>query len=144
MLFSAKAIIDDLMERHEVRDQNKLIEKLLEQFQGMSVREQLFSRKIIQVYPRTITGARIFPTEGGFLVYLNGDCEEEWPEDLGHELAHTFFYDLEPNPPLWLTGCRNDDEEEFCEAFALRWATVNRAELEPIIKQFKEKEQGGG
>lgn len=111
--------------------------------------QQLDNRKInrICIIPCLCTaglGIKKGAYEGAFCAYFNTYCKLEWAfEALGHEIAHTFHFDLTKNPPLKTVDDQSNEFmydfdgegdpqgfliEDFCDNFAKRWLTINTKE----------------
>lgn len=120
------------------REREGLIQILLSQFRGKSIREQLRQQKIIEISIANLNSqAVLLPTRHGFIVLLKEGREEKWCEDLGHELSHTFFYVIvEWSPFSWRrNGTATKDEEEFCDEFAALWAELNGDAFNSSLKR---------
>lgn len=95
---------------------------------------QLREREIghVEIKPLISAGGIRLDGEGRFIISLNTECPLlEKAETLGHEIAHTFKYDLNVSPPK---SCYDPahitDEmycliEDFCDEFSKRWLQVN-------------------
>ena len=118
-----------------------------------SIVEQLLERRIVEVKPTisvSIAGYMSLKTNGNFSVSLNilSLDAEDIALTLGHEIAHTFSYDITRKIPTDLTpgirrklnetdrakqGMVNKDMyyriEHFCEEFGKKWIeTMNNKE----------------
>jgi len=104
----------------------------------MAVPEQLRARKINRIELKSLLssgGLRINPGKDSFSVQLNDlGKTNEWAETLGHEIGHTFHFDISVRPLLDLcAGCRKDKDkigkfemiENFCNEFSRRWSEIN-------------------
>ncbi len=90
--------------------------------------QQLLERRIADV------SVNFIPTQGGlgidekhFFVVLNKNLSlHEQAESLGHEIAHTFHYNLTYTPPKNILKVEYEIEMElFCEEFSARWLELN-------------------
>mgnify|MGYP001564104733 CR=1 FL=1 len=92
---------------------------------------QLRERRIfrVEVVPLFISGAGIlFGDDSNFLVYLNDFYPpEEQAYSLGHEIGHTFHFDLSKNPPQssYPREAQDPVAESFCKEFSLLWVAQN-------------------
>ena len=120
-------VIVALLEKYSAINKEELIQAFLKQLEDKTVTEQLHQRKIKKIVIRkrlTSSRALLLPVRGGFIIILSENNKDERSKDIGHELAHTFFYDLDSSIPTHY-GKITHEEEELCEAFALRWAKIH-------------------
>ena len=88
---------------------------------------QLRERRIyrVEIVPLFVSGAGIlFGDDGNFLVWLNDFYPpEEQAYSLGHEIGHTFHFDLSKTPPRSSYPRQAQDPvvESFCKEFSLLW-----------------------
>lgn len=117
---------------------------------GITIREQLLSRSVraIEFIP-IISTAGVGFLEGNkeFIFYFNDYASPEWlPHALGHEIGHTFHYDLTKHPlhrtipemgkmDSWLY----DEVEQFCDEFSNRW--LSRVNVGFINKAFENQKK---
>jgi hypothetical protein len=103
---------------------------------NLSITEQMRRRKIVrlEIKPLLCNGG-IKIEKGYFVVVFNYETTlEEKMETLGHEIGHTFHYDLVPSEPCLLCSKARESEdvfnrlEEFCRIFAKRWLKLNSVE----------------
>ena len=77
--------------------------------------------------------------DGNFFVFLNDLLtEEEMANSLGHELGHTFHFDLSVMPPAVVCGLSEQNEEEvekFCDMFSELW--LEQVDKENVIRRIK-------
>ena len=114
---------------------------------------QLKERRVTQFETRKIIGAGLdYTPEGDFKIVFNDLKPRYFPNDafvIGHELGHTFGYDLTETPPAPIVdhkslefsyydarqqwkGCYLED---LCDTFADQWLFRNGKEL--IVKACK-------
>lgn len=61
----------------------------------------------------------LLPVDGGFIIQLNKNHPHVRQNfSCAHEIAHTFFYDLDESPPIKVDGIRREDEEYLCNVAA--------------------------
>lgn len=81
------------------------------------------------------SAGRLVPTEGGFSICVGGGESENSPFSArevftcAHEVAHTFFYDLEPAKPVLLTKkiyLPKAQIEQLCDSFAAQLLLPDR------------------
>ncbi len=92
------------------------------------IRSQLARRKIIRVEKKELlTQGGLGVEENGFFVHLNDLCDiTEHALTLGHEIAHTFHYNITLTPPgSILPPGKEVEVEEFCKYFAEQWVEIN-------------------
>lgn len=145
MATKGSVAIDMLQDQYLASNRNELIQKLLDRFRNKSIREQLNQQRIKQVLIRPLKGdvAWLIPLMGGFKIFLAERREGmEWLEDIGHELAHTFFFNLSQDFPRKITGHDDPEEESFCDDFAIRWVELNKSKFKPILEKWR-REKGG-
>lgn len=105
----------------------------------MKLLEQLRARHIgaVEFIAKWFPASLSIMDNGRFLVSFNDvNTPKEDAESLGHELGHTFHYDLATRPPRLLIPPSEEvsDElfdlvERFCDAFSERWLTLAGREL---------------
>ncbi len=124
----------------------KKADRWLECAKKATIFQQLGNRKIstICIIPILSTAALAFDKTGGFQVWFNTECKMEWAfGSLGHEIAHTFHFDLTKNPPTQTIDDQSDEVfydfdsegnpsgfiiEDFCDEFSKKWVTINTKE----------------
>lgn len=95
---------------------------------------QLRDRRIfkVEIVSLLVSGAGIlFGDDGNFLVWLNDFYHpEEQTYSLGHEIGHTFHFDLSKNPPQssYPREAQDPVVESFCKEFSLLWIAQNSEE----------------
>ncbi len=116
-------------------------DKWLAQATELTIFEQLNGRKItsICVLPLLCTSG-LGIDAGEFCIYFNDFCKTEWAFGcIGHEIAHTFHFDLAKNPPEAIIDDQSPEFmydfdgdgpsgfliEDFCDEFAKRWLRIN-------------------
>jgi hypothetical protein len=75
---------------------------------------------------------------GGFVIALNKDLSIDfWVDSLGHEIAHTFHYDIDPSLPVDLmasSDAENDAVEVYCDNFSIAWKlTLGEARIREFL-----------
>lgn len=134
----------------------KEADEWLKSIHDKSIFWQLGSRRIgyLEILPILSTaGLGINSRTGKFMVVFNDYCELKHSfESLGHEIGHTFHFDLTKNPPVEIID-QNSHEfmydfvdghpkgfliEDFCDAFSLRWMAIN--DREKVNKDCADKE----
>jgi hypothetical protein len=99
-----------------------------------SLAEQLHERRItkIEKKPMLSTAGLTYGPDQNLTVWINEYARQEWySESLGHELGHTFHFDLSTTPPTPFFTWRDCSEEmyetveHFCDYFAEYWRFVN-------------------
>ena len=118
----------------------------LESIKEKTIQEQLEERKIYSV-----TIWRNWKDSDGFCLcfgfgffFILGKKAEKHDLTLGHEIGHTFEFDLaqdcnrEIHTQDYLAGSAHDIVEDFCEAFAKRWVAANDKEaITLFLSQLK-------
>lgn len=111
----------------------------------MDIFRQLESRKIDEIIIVPIfSTAGMKSKRNGFHVVFNTRCHKKHAFfALGHEIAHTFHFDISQKPPVEIINSKSrefmynfDDDgdpqgfyiEDFCDEFSKRWAAVNTKE----------------
>ena len=114
-----------------------VLEKCMKSLEGLSAHDQLVEREIYLIKlidPEEMgASATIAPTERGFHIRLRKDRREFWSVDVGHELAHTFYFDIDTpygGPARVLPRTVTGEEEEFCDWFGFRWAAMGNNDKE--------------
>lgn len=114
---------------------------------NVSVSEQIRGRGVRGVkIEELLSGGGVERGEDGYLIVGLNDWNnlEENIQTLGHELAHTFGFDLSATPPREtfpggsLTDELFDQLELFCDEFSRRWLAMNfsrQEEIKRIIEQ---------
>ncbi len=101
---------------------------------GKNIVEQLLERRITNFEMKDlISSAGIFiADDGNFgIAFQITDTLLEKARSLGHEIGHTFHFDLTSNPPRPMLNRREispemfDIVEAFCDEFSLRWLEIN-------------------
>lgn len=116
-------------------------DQFLSQIRQMSLLEQLKARRIgaVEIIPKLFSASLRLLEDGRFLIALNDvNTLEEYAEGIGHELGHTFHYDLSKTPPALRVPSSDEisDElfwliEKFCDVFSERWlACADREKVE--------------
>ena len=144
--------VNFLLNLHGLHSREELIVKLLKEFKNKPIKEQLRARKILVLRGVNPTGYEDwFPS--ACILQVNDHLEvciqegllrdidtERLPDNvlnprrnklteelvisaLGHELAHSFFYDITKSPPeRYLKHiCHDPFEESFCLDFERAW-----------------------
>lgn len=111
---------------------SKTADDWLSSVKGKRLLEQLRDRRVTstRIIPLLGNGGLDFDENGNFRIEL---CDMNTPQEnassLGHELGHTFHFDLTQTPPLdTLAGNHTEDIEYFCDAFADAWLAQNGRE----------------
>ncbi|MBX4210831.1 hypothetical protein KW783_02545 [Candidatus Parcubacteria bacterium] len=80
-----------------VRNANKYLNRI----SGMTLQEQLRDRKITKIQIRKLLcPAGLATNENGFVIFISDlISESEYALSIGHELGHTFHFDLSSNEP---------------------------------------------
>lgn len=123
-------------------DPDSLLNCFLASFENQTALRSLRNRRIVLVMRTNLTNhkALLTPRGDGFVILLkDGDSLGEWMISVGHELCHTFEYDLDLPSPRFLDGKRNifdKDAEDFCTRFADEWLKQESRESE--LKQLLE------
>jgi len=107
----------------------------LKSIPGKSVAKQLRERKISTIrFVPLISSGGLGIQKGGanFFVLLNDiNSPQENAQTLGHEIGHTFLYNLNgaPSQPFSLRYKKDAEEliEEFCYQFSSAWLAKNDA-----------------
>ncbi len=123
----------------------------LKTLNGKNVQEQLVERRIRKVKATITFGLHGYMNalkDGGFSVTLaiarmtDGETYDQPVEEmaitLGHELGHTFQFDLasmpptDRSPPMERGGELWNKMENYCEAFAAKWLEIGGNRRETI------------
>lgn len=127
---------------YEESGPDSLLNRFLASFENQTALNSLRNRRIALIKRANLTNnqALIIPREDGFAILLkNGGSLREWMISVGHELCHTFEYDLNIPAPRLLDGRRkmfDNDAEDFCTRFADEW--LKRESRESELKQLLE------
>lgn len=107
---------------------------------NLAISQQLATRNIRRVELASLfsSGGIGVDREGNFFVQFNDlGTADEWAETLGHEIGHTFHFDISRKPLVDMCEiCRNDKNqmvrfesiEDFCNEFLRRWLEINSKE----------------
>lgn len=141
--------VDELIQLHGLHSKGKLIDFLVSSLGGKSIRDQLLSRKIYVVRKyipdwehasdtavMDIVGDHFEVGVHRKFFTLPEEIREKgsnWERPLnaadksvrgiGHEIAHTFFFDIDKKPPVLLfPGQSEKGVEVFCHIFSDSWA----------------------
>jgi len=116
----------------------------------MKLLEQLRARHVgaVECIPKWFPAGLSIMDDGRFLLSFNDvNTPEQDAESLGHELGHTFHYDLSARPPRPLLPPPEEisDElfdlvEQFCDAFSEAW--LARVDKELIMKAAENQREG--
>ncbi len=102
-----------------------------------SVPEQLRERRILHfdTKPLISAGGISIGTDGNFIVtFCDMNTADENAETLGHEIGHTFHFDISQRPPqdrfdpATISEKLFDRVEEFCTELSKRWLALNGKE----------------
>jgi len=150
-----------VLDLYGVSSSHELAELFLDSLLGKSLLEQLKARRIIQLAIKPfLFGGGICTIENlGFSMILNWPFQpqgnEYYATNFGHELFHTFQFNLDNMKPMWgesreelykrmvnriRKSKRYYRELENCaETFAFLWASYSdhRNQLEEFIDRFK-------
>lgn len=112
-------------------------DRWLETVSQSTLHQQLQERRVrrIRIEPMLFSGA-LGIQDGDFVMFFNDmSTPEEDAHALGHEIGHTFHFDLTKTPPEVTIPDKNamsddlfDLVENFCNAFAEKWLAVNGGE----------------
>ncbi len=94
----------------------------------LDISVQLAERRVVEVVVKPISRrAGLTFTENDFQIVLNDTlAPEDQPEEVGHEIAHTFHHNLTYSPPKnILAETYRDEVEKFCQLFAKLWVVSN-------------------
>ena len=106
---------------------------------------QLNNRRIytVKFEKLLISSAGLYIESGSFVVVLNDlNTEEDMAISLGHEIGHTFHFDLSVTPPVVICGLSEQNEEEvekFCDRFSELW--LEQADKENVIRRIKNERE---
>ena len=124
---------------------SKPADQWLESMRGQTIEAKLESRRITKVCVEEMisTAAIGIGKDNNLTVYFNyyGTSLQDCIESLGHEIGHTFHYDLSKTPPIKITDDDRDEKllyiiEDFCNLFSLKWIMVNdKKEIERCCKK---------
>ena len=132
---------------------SKAADDWLQSIQDKSILEQLQERRITQMgLLRMLSTAGIgYTDDGNFIVHFN-DYSNHINDafSIGHEIGHTFHFDLTKTPPPKIIN-ENSPEflydfdedgangfliEDFCDAFAQKWLSINgKEDVEEMCKR---------
>jgi len=111
---------------------------------GISTVEQLLWRRIqvVEIMPLIVSSGGIgYTGDGNFFIALNDtNTEAESIRSLGHEVAHTFHFDLKKTPPEQYPDLdrQNPRVESFCHRFSKRWIRLNKhSELSALVHETR-------
>lgn len=143
--------MEELCELYGVTTQEELLQTFLKGLRGKSVPQQLRARRItrfktVERWIGKATLAKMNQKRYGFLITLIESRAKWWALDIGHELGHTFFYDITKSPPddrlHNIRGKRGKREERFCNHFAQIWARRYGKELTALLEEFGFSDDG--
>lgn len=143
--------MEELCELYGVTTQEELLHAFLKSLRGRSAPQQLRSRRIMRFrVVERIPGTNV-ATMGqkryGFLVTLIENRKRWWASDIGHELGHTFFFDITKSPPgdrlhNIVRTKQGKREEHFCNRFTRIWARRYGKELYALLEEYGFSEDG--
>lgn len=132
--------------------EQELIDAMMRRLEGRSITRQLQYRKIVCFHVkdqrRNRRVAYLNPMKTGFHITLEKTQKEGWCEDLGHEIAHTFFYNLDARPwPDELFSTPNSPYgknrlETFCDKFGKRWEEQYRDRFNALLEELGFTQKG--
>ncbi len=124
-----------ILDIYGVPDSATLAGKCLETLRGMTLLEQFRARKVVALYARPLlVEGQIAVLNSAGLVLLFDSESEKTTDNLtmviGHELGHTFEFNLETFELLAGRNVKRGNEyakasDEFAEAFARGWLNDN-------------------
>jgi len=118
--------------RYGFSDAESFRDALLSSFSGAPLLSQFQERKIVLFRRTRISHFALLDVyDDGFHILLNRERSvRQWLVDIGHELIHTFHYDLSTLPPVNLFrkmfGDPDPALEYFCDSVARRWLLQDR------------------
>ena len=136
--------LEELYPSREARE----ADLFLESFRRLSLAEQIRTRRVLQVVLQSLrpqvhgvlstrTGPPGLWREYGFIIGVRRqDSTEQRILSVGHELAHTFGFDITRSTGPWEHVCvlSSSQTEYLCQAFAVRWIALHsRTELEALV-----------
>lgn len=124
-------------------------DRFLSRVPRMKLLEQLQARRVgaVEFVEQLSAAGLSIMDDGRFLLSFNDlSTPEEDAESLGHELGHTFHYDLSSRPPRLripppeaMSAVSFDLIERFCDAFSERWLLLVGREL--VMKAAQNQRQ---